>query len=390
MSTHSTLPLASADAAVVPGALSREQSNSHKEIASEIHEHSVPAFAAAALDRLHGSLYASFRYWQLSDTHQIKPHTWIAYRNGEIIGVLLFRVQCRSAVVLSEVIVLDQQQTDAFCCYVFRRFPQIRYITFNAVSVQSPPCSLPHQYFAFSENYVLTLPPTVDAYMAALGKSTRQSVRGYRNRLQRDFPDFSWTAVECDAMSTDQQRDLVLTLQRFKRESMAARGKSAAIDAAETSRFLAIGADCGLFGIGRIQGRVCAGSLSCRIGDTYVMLLSASDPALSAYRLGLLTCLWSVSDCISRNARECHLLWGRYQYKNQLLAVPNTLCRMIVYPSFSKKLMQPLIVLRMLGRSHYVRSMQWLREQLASKKHAGLRLLLHQLRLLKGMASRKP
>ena len=390
MPTHPTLSVLSADAAVSPDALPTTQAFSQTDIVSEIHEQSVPAFAAAALDRLQGSLYASFRYWQLSDTRQIPPHTWIAYRNGEIIGVLLFRIQGRSAVVLSEVIVLDQQQTDAFCCCVFRGFPQIRYITFNAVSVHSPPCSLPHQYFAFSENYVLTLPPTVDAYMAALGKSTRQSVRGYRNRLQRDFPDFSWTAVECDALSTDQQRDLVLTLQHFKRESMAARGKSAAIDAAETSRFLAIGADCGLFGIGRIQGRVCAGSLSCRIGDNYVMLLSASDPALSAYRLGLLTCLWSVSDCIARNARACHLLWGRYQYKHQLLAVPNVLCRMIVYPSFAKKLMQPLIVLQMLGRSHYARSTQWLREQLALEKHAGLRSLLRQLRLLKGMAGRKP
>ena len=353
------------------------------DVVSEIHEQSVPDFASRALDRLQGSLYASLKYLQLCEPGQVLPHTWVGYRNGEITGVLLFRVQGRCVKVVSEVIVLDPSQIDAFSACVFRHFPGVRRIIFNAVSLQSRPCSLPNQHFAYSENYVLTLPASNETYLAALGKSTRQSVRGYRNRLRRDFPDFSWTAYTCDVLSTEQQRDLVQTLQRFKRESMNARGKSASIDPAETERILTMAAECGLFGIGVIQGRVCAGALSCRIGDTYVMLLSASDPTMSSYRLGMLTCLWSIGDCIERGARECHLLWGRYAYKHQLKAVPRVLQRMMVYPSVRQMLLQPLTVLMMMMRGRYVRGERWLREQIAAQNIPALKWLVRQFRMIK-------
>ena len=338
------------------------------EIVSEIYKQSVPAFASKALDRLQGSLYASLRYLELSSSEQTAPNTWVGYRNGEIVGVLLFRIEGRRVIVVCEVVSLDSLQIDAFALSVFSNFPGIRHIAFNAVSLSLPPSSLPAQFFPFSENYVLTLPASTEAYMAMLGKSTRQSLRGYRNRLLRDFPDFSWTSYTCAELSVEQQRRLVLILQRFKRESMTARGKSAAIDATETQHFLTMAAECGLFGVAQVNGRICAGAFSCRIGDSYVMLLSASDPEMSVYRLGLLTCLWSVSDCIHQGGRQCHMLWGRYQYKHQLLAVPKSLYRLIIYPSVPQMLMQPLIVLRIVFQGRYVRSVQWLHDYLKTKK----------------------
>lgn len=383
MSTHSPVSAISNASQSSVNVQPQLRTLSLADVVSEIHEQAVPDFASQALDRLQGSLYASLKYLQLCEPGQVLPHTWVGYRNGEITGVLLFRIQGRCVKVISEVIVLDPCQIDAFSNCVFRHFPIVRRIVFNAVSLQSRPCSSPNQHFAYSENYVLTLPACNAAYIAALGKSTRQSVRGYRNRLQRDFPDFSWTAYACDALSTQQQRGLVLTLQNFKRESMNARGKSADIDPAETERLLTMAAECGLFGIGVIQGRVCAGALSCRIGDTYVMLLSASDPAMSTYRLGMLTCLWSIGDCIERGARECHLLWGRYAYKHQLQAVPRVLQRMTVYPSVRHMLLQPVTVLMMLLRSQYVLGERWLREQAAVQKIPGLPWLIRQCRVMK-------
>ncbi|MEO0314548.1 MAG: hypothetical protein RI928_1004 [Pseudomonadota bacterium] len=353
------------------------------EIISEIYKQSVPGFASTALDRLQGSLYASLRYLQLSDSDHTPPNTWVGYRSGEIIGVLLFRINGKCASVLCEVVTLDSSQIDAFSVSVFSNFPSIRHISFNAVSLSRPLCSLPSQFFPFSENYLLTLPASTEAYMAMLGKSTRQSVRGYRNRLLRDFPDFSWTAYTCDELSIEQQRQLVLTLQQFKRDSMTARGKSPVIDAAETQHFLTMAAECGLFGIARVNGRICAGAFSCRIGESYVMLLSASDPAMSIYRLGLLTCLWSVGDCIKRGGSQCHMLWGRYQYKHQLLAVPKALYRLTVYPSFTKMLMQPLTVSRMCFSGCCVHILQYLHSRLENEKNPVWHWLYYRLRYLK-------
>ena len=70
------------------------------DIVSEIYKQSVPAFASMALDRLQGSLYASSRCLQLSDPDQIPPNTWVGYRSGEIVGVLLFRIEGKRVIVL--------------------------------------------------------------------------------------------------------------------------------------------------------------------------------------------------------------------------------------------------------------------------------------------------
>jgi hypothetical protein len=77
------------------------------------------------------------------------------------------------------------------------------------------------------------------------------------------------------------------------------------------------------------------------------------------------------------------MLWGRYQYKHQLLAEPQILYRLIVYPSFTQMLMQPLIVLQIFFHGCYVRSVQRLQNHLEKEKSPGWQWLYHQLRSFK-------
>ncbi len=317
------------------------------DIVSEIHEFAVPAFAEAALERLYGSLYASYRHLQLCDAARPVPHTWVAYRRGEIIGVLLFRMRGARAIVLTEMFALTSELAEAFCRALFSRFPYAQAAGFNAVTLPAHLTGRPSHSAAFSENYVITLPESVDDYLAALGKSTRKTLRGYGNRLQRDWPDLRWQARRASELRTDELRRLVRQLQAFKRDSMAARGKRAELSARETARLLVLVAERGMVGMATVNGRLCAGSLACRFGDNYVMLLAAADPALESYRLGMLCCFWSVCDCLRDGARECHLLWGRYQYKRQLLGIPHPLCRVWVYRSLVQMLLSPSTVVAM-------------------------------------------
>ncbi len=334
------------------------QQDTLSDLLGEIHEHQVPAFAAEALDRLHGSLYASYRHLQLCESERLLPHTWIAYRRGEIISVLLFRVEAKRVLVLTEMFLLDEPVARAFCRDVFARYARPRVIVFNAIRLQSPPATLPCQHYVFSENYVLTLRPSVDAYEQALGKSTRKTLRGYGNRLLRDHPNFSWRSCSSQELSRAAQREIVRQLQAFKRASMAERGKQATSDRRETARLLRMAFECGRYSIGTLEGKLCAGSLACRIGDTCVMLLCAADPAFSSYRLGMLACYWSICDCLQQGARQCHLLWGRYRYKEQLLAVPEPLHQLTIYRSYGQMLCSPVSVLRvtMRGLRHRLRA----------------------------------
>ncbi len=331
--------------AALTGSCDGEPAEATAGIVSEIHEFAVPAFAEAALERLYGSMYASLRHLQLCDCATPQPHAWVGYRRGEIIGVLLFRMRGTQAVVLTEMIPLAAELAEEFCRALFSRFAYAQSACFNAVTLPGPlsgPLSrLPASHAAFSENYVITLPGSVDAYFAALGKATRKTLRGYGNRLRRDLPDLRWEVRRGSEMRTDELRRLVRQLQAFKRDSMAARGKRAELSRRDTARLLALVSERGLVGIATVDGCVCAGSLACRFGDNYVMLLAAADPALACFRLGMLCCYWSVCDCVRDGARECHLLWGRYQYKAQLLGVPRPLHRVLVYRSLLQMALSP-------------------------------------------------
>lgn len=352
-------------------------------IVSEIHLSQVPDFAAAALDRLHGSLYASVRQLELCGLRRNQMHTWVGTQHGEIVGVLLFRVQARRIMVLTEMMLLSASQAETFAVAVFTRFPDASCIVFNAVCLSFTPgeCALPSQRYEFSENYILDLPDSTEAYLARLGKATKKTIKGYGNRLKKDFPDFAWRSCEASALSATERQALVQQLQAFKRASMAARAKEAIIDEHETQRMLTLAGECGLFGIATINGRVCAGALSCRIGAHYVMLLSAADPGLERYRLGLLVCYWSVCDCITRHARQCHLLWGRYQYKSQLLAVPHALCHLVIYRSRWRMLGLPAMVLGAALRGLMFRSRFWLLEDLVKRDTAVARLMRWSIQL---------
>lgn len=336
-------------------------------IVSEFHEQSVPEIAAQALDRLYGSLYASFSHFCLSDTAGLAPYTWIGYRHGEVVGVLLFRRRIDQILVLTEMFYLEQTVADVFSRAVFARFREVKTIHFNAISLSNPLRGWPLQYYAFSENYVILLPQSVHQYLASIGKSTRKTLRGYGNRLQRDFPKFSWEVRAVGEMPAHELRSLIRQLHRFKRDSMAARGKRAEISRRETARLLILTRNAGLIGIARIGDRVCGGSLACRIGDNYVMLLSAADPALASYRLGILCCFWSVCDCIRAGGRECHLLWGRYRYKTQLLGEPRSLLRLTIYRSRLQMVLSPLRVISMSMAATRYRLRDWLLSNFSSR-----------------------
>ena len=116
---------------------------------------------------------------------------------------------------------LSDEIASEFCRAVFSRFAYAESVHFNAVSLPRPLSGLIVQQHAFSENYVITLPARVDDYEAALGRSTRKTIRGYGNRLRRGHPGLRWEVRQGTAMRCDELRRLLRQLQNFKRISMA-------------------------------------------------------------------------------------------------------------------------------------------------------------------------
>jgi hypothetical protein len=89
----------------------------------------------------------------------------------------------------------------------------------------------------------------------------------------------------------------------------------------------------GLLVLALLDGKVCGGSLSFRLGDHYFALLNGYDARFAKYSLGMLCCYLAMTEKIQRGAREAHLLWGRNQYKFKLLGVARDVANLDVYRS---------------------------------------------------------
>ena len=96
-----------------------------------------------------------------------------------------------------------------------------------------------------------------------------------------------------------------------------------------------------------LDGRVCAGAVSFRTGAHYFMTVAAHDPQFNAFRLGTLNGFLNISECIRRGGQQCHLLWGRHEYKYRFLGVERELDNLAVYRSRLSMLRHADLVLKM-------------------------------------------
>jgi hypothetical protein len=112
--------------------------------------------------------------------------------------------------------------------------------------------------------------------------------------------------------------------------------------------------------VATIDGRVCAGAIGFRLGDSYFMHVIAHDPRFNSYSLGILCYYHTICEGIARGAKRFHLLQGRYGYKYRLLAQRQDYMNLDIYRSRVHAIVQgPKIVTKEL-RGRIWLAKQWL------------------------------
>ncbi len=288
----------------------------------------VPPFAGPALERLYGNLFASLPQFELSMGLD-GAHTFVLSRGQEQLAVLLFRLAHGRVTVFNEVIRLPEREIAAFCDYVFAHYAQAQVIVFRAVGVEPARRRWPCQQYDYLEDTVIDLPSSVEAYTASLGKNARRNVRRYQQAAQQDWPSLAFQVWDQDQVDADQVRAII----ELNRARMASKNKLSDIDQHETENILQLVRHSGLVGVITIDGRVCAGAISCRTGNNYFLMVLAHEPAFDRYSLGFLCCYLTICACIARGGREFHFLWGRYDYKLTFLGQVRRLDHLLVYRS---------------------------------------------------------
>lgn len=298
------------------------------EISIICHEDEVPDFVEAELERLYGSVFSSLAQFSVYGGAE-HASTYVARRGGEATSVLLFRRERQHVRVINEWITLDADEIARFAAHVFITYEAVNVITFPAVRTAIRHFPFPFQRFACTDDNVVALPATADAYLAQLGKATRRNIRRYFDRLTQDFPSFRYRTYAQHEVSGQLVRDII-ALNRLR---MAGKNKVSGIDGMETQRIIRLAKMKGFVVAATIDGRVCAGAITYRLGENYFSFVRAHDPRFDAYRLGLVCGYLLVSECIGRGGKELHLMWGREQHKSLLRGMHTVLERLTIYRS---------------------------------------------------------
>ncbi len=338
-----------------------------EEVTVTCHENHVPPFVEKEMERLYESIYSSPKYFRVF--HSLENlSTYEVRRNGISIAILLFLRERRQVTVLNEVMRIDDMEIARFVDYIFSRFKAVSLISFRAIETRMQWLHFPCQSYNCCEDVVVSLPSSVAEYVANLGSATRKTIKKYLSRMQRDFPSYEVRVF------TNEKIELFTIQEIFglKKARMRSKNEAFAICDEKIEQIFNLAKICGLVNVILIDGRMCAGSISYRVGAHYFLQINTHDPDYNDYRLGTLSCFVTICECISRNACACHLLWGRSDYKFRLLGVQRDLENLTVYRSKTSLLLHCNRALD-LSLQHNVRRIKiWLREKVHQKNSLAL------------------
>ncbi len=332
----------------------------------------IPSFVGQELEILYANLYSSLTQFIISGAANLAS-TYVARRRGRIVALFLFRREKNRVQVLNEAVHLDSREIERFADYVFSAYQSVSMVSFRGIQTDARVWKRPFQRFNYLEDIVLTLPATEIEYQARLGKATRRNMKRYLRRMEHDFPSFRYELCAGSKLEEEEIRKII----NYNKARMANKRQVSNFDERETAQIIARVKACGQVGIIRIEGSICAGAISYRVGDNYFLGVLAHDPALDPYRPGLLCCYLTICRCIQSKGREFHFLWGRYEFKYLLLGVQRDLDSLTLYRSWLHQLLNGETVARNAFNGYGRLARLWLQE--ASRKNGRMALLVLRL-----------
>lgn len=350
-------------------------------ITVSLHASSVPQFAYGAMDQLYQHMHSSFAYLSIYGRINQETITYVVRKGGQVVAVILFCIEHGKVRVLNEQLRLADDEIQRFSDHVFKAYPSVHVITFPVIENTVGRLCFPFQQSLCTQDIVLTMPESPEAYLNSLGKSTRNYIKRYQNKLRRGFPSLTCKTYGCSDAREQDIRDICA----LNRARMANRYTSSYIDDAETERIIRMVRICGLVTVMAIDGRVCAGTINCRIGENYFLKVIAHDPAYDEYGLGTVCCYLTICECIARRGREYHFLWGRYEYKFRLLGQQRDLCHLAIYRSHLHQLRNGRDAIKLAYSGRIYRARDWIELKMRRKDSSSLSgiILFHGLTGLK-------
>jgi len=300
------------------------QAVEYTDLGATVHPDGLPDGAAAELDGLYESLMSTAD-WFATRESVVPDGACLLDRPRH---VLPFTIDGDTVEVLNRTFAIAPADAERACEALFRAVPQARRIHFDAMF---PPgrLRLPTRRLETTDHMVVDLPAGTEAYRASLGKSTRQNLRLYENRLRRGYPD-----VHTEVMIPgDRGRELVDRFVSWKVDRFKELGRTTywELEPDMAERFTELLRRRGEAHVTSAGGAEAAISFVFHVGGSAFALETAFAPAFEHCRLGFLAQYWVVCDAAERGAACVHLMWGTPTYKGRLGATPRPATMLSVF-----------------------------------------------------------
>lgn len=311
--------------------------NRHHEVV--IYRNTVPTWVPELLAELYGSLYGVLPAIHAIDGNTSEGIVTYLGRNKKNSTdlpdtLLMFCQNERSVRVLNEGMQLDPTSIASFCEHVFETMPQVTQIDFHAIAPPAPPPThdtvqraRPTLRWPCTEDIVISLPQSSEAYLHQLGKATRKSIKKHLSRARKALRHFSHHVITGSAIGDE----LVHHIVRLNHARMIQKGRESAIDERATRELICLMRAYGETGIILNGTQLCAGTLTCRFGEDVFSLVNAHDPAFDDLGLGNVCRHLMILQAIQTRARRFHLLGGNLPAKRPTLADRQTLYHLTIY-----------------------------------------------------------
>lgn len=343
----------------------------HDHVHIACYEHDVPPFVGPEMERIYGHISSSLIQFKIYGGLTEKTNTYVVRKGDDIVAIFLFHREGERVEVINQSIKLTSEDLTRFAQHIFTAYKTVNLISFHAVQTEDLALPFPYQRFGYTDDIVLTLPGTVNEYLASLGKNTRRNIKRYMDRLKRTFPSFHYDCYVGDAVNEQHVRAII----GFNRARMAGKHKVSTIDREEEERIVQLAKACGLIGVATIDGRICAGAIAYRCGESYFLYVIAHDPEYDGYWIGILCCYLTICECIARGGKAFHFYWGRYDYKFALGAVARQLDRIAIYRSRIQLLLNARTALRIAYHGYMSKARLALLEKARQRDTSGSRIL---------------
>jgi hypothetical protein len=293
-----------------------------------LYDNEIPKFAKATLERLYENVYCTLP--RIAAYETVKGISTYVRRIGEkIVAIILFRDLGSKIAVVNQQISLTQSEILSFCHAVFAKYRKAQAISFYALDTRIEDFPLPFQQTGALEENIIYFSKTKEMYLASIRPAFLKKLNKSAELIRADHPTYKISYFARTQIKKAHVEDVL----ELAKKRMISKGKQNYTDSIDIVPLMATLRSYGHLVVATIDDKVCAGSISCKVGQRNFHQVAAHDPAYDRYELGNQIWLAAILHSFDLNGSECWLMGGKSEQKSKFRARQHILNTIIVYRS---------------------------------------------------------